>query len=592
MDRTLLPLIRACKDEPFDVTRRLILADWLEEHGDADRAELVRLQMALDDAWGDEPDRPAMEVRCAELVRTNAERWLGPARQWYGRADFRRGFLCLNATAEELRLHPPAELPDEVVPWLEELYVRQGVDDALLVSPTLRYFSHLQLSGSSRPLGGDELGLLLANPALEECRRLDFYSNQINADCARALARCERLARLRELNLNRNPVGDLGLTELAQAPWLRGLTRLDLGDTGVGADGLAALLGSPHLGTLTELELTNITIDAAAARILSESPKLAGLELLSFECGSIDMPGLRRLARSPHLRPAKLKLDYVELGMKGVTILTDGRLLERVRELHLNSNSLTPEASAALISSPRLASLEFLPLWDPVGDVGCEALAAAEHLGNLRRVCFMDADIGPKGAAALGRARGLKSLISLGLADNPIGPAGLRGLAEGDGLPALEGLVLSETRPQARGLQALAGSGIAARLKRLDLDNNRLTDRAAVALARMPAGRLVELDLGRNRIGPEGIAAMASSPHLTSLAILMLYSNRIRDEGVRAIIASPHLRGLSDLDVRKNGLTSAGAEALRDWPHRERMTELWIEDRGISEALTAEACIA
>lgn len=36
-------LIRACKDEPDDDAPRLVLADWLDEHGDEDRAAFIRL---------------------------------------------------------------------------------------------------------------------------------------------------------------------------------------------------------------------------------------------------------------------------------------------------------------------------------------------------------------------------------------------------------------------------------------------------------------------------------------------------------------------------------------------------------------------
>src|SRR4051812_46037564 len=87
MDPTLAALLRACKDEPFDDVRRLVLADWLEEHGDPDRAEFVRLQLALHDLWGDEPGSVEQEHRRDELLRRNRRRWLGPAAEWYHAID-------------------------------------------------------------------------------------------------------------------------------------------------------------------------------------------------------------------------------------------------------------------------------------------------------------------------------------------------------------------------------------------------------------------------------------------------------------------------------------------------------------------------
>src|SRR5687768_11318383 len=122
MSPTLSALLRASKSSPEDEPR-LVLADWLEEHGDPDRAELIRLQLALAKNWGDEPDAPEQEVRVAWLTRRNAERWFGPARRFYHAVRLERGFLYVWATARELLDHPPTELPEDVFAWLEELYV-------------------------------------------------------------------------------------------------------------------------------------------------------------------------------------------------------------------------------------------------------------------------------------------------------------------------------------------------------------------------------------------------------------------------------------------------------------------------------------
>src|SRR5438034_11291229 len=40
-------LLRACKADPTDDAVRRVLADWLEEHGDGDRAEVGRLRAEL-----------------------------------------------------------------------------------------------------------------------------------------------------------------------------------------------------------------------------------------------------------------------------------------------------------------------------------------------------------------------------------------------------------------------------------------------------------------------------------------------------------------------------------------------------------------
>src|SRR5437762_10130896 len=59
-------LLQAIRDDPGDDTPWLVLADWLEEHGDA-RAELVRLRLALRDA-SPGPERRGREERVRALL--------------------------------------------------------------------------------------------------------------------------------------------------------------------------------------------------------------------------------------------------------------------------------------------------------------------------------------------------------------------------------------------------------------------------------------------------------------------------------------------------------------------------------------------
>src|SRR5437588_9917600 len=84
------PFRRTIWERPDDDAPRLVYADWLEERGECDRAELIRLQCR-----GEHDDR----VR--ELVHLHGASWAGPAaRHSYGLA-FRRGFveeITLNAS--------------------------------------------------------------------------------------------------------------------------------------------------------------------------------------------------------------------------------------------------------------------------------------------------------------------------------------------------------------------------------------------------------------------------------------------------------------------------------------------------------------
>jgi uncharacterized protein (TIGR02996 family) len=81
--------LRDIHASPDDDTPRLVFADWLEDHGDPDRAELIRLQCRL--AAGQASS--AAEARVTELLALHQRRWLGklwaPGLRW----QFRRGLV-------------------------------------------------------------------------------------------------------------------------------------------------------------------------------------------------------------------------------------------------------------------------------------------------------------------------------------------------------------------------------------------------------------------------------------------------------------------------------------------------------------------
>lgn len=71
-DEAFLEAIRA---SPQDDRVRLVYADWLEEHGDADRAEFIRTQIALDRLpWWDARVFCA-HLRWQQIIERDPERW-------------------------------------------------------------------------------------------------------------------------------------------------------------------------------------------------------------------------------------------------------------------------------------------------------------------------------------------------------------------------------------------------------------------------------------------------------------------------------------------------------------------------------------
>src|SRR5262245_8094571 len=69
------PFLQAIRDHPEDDAPRLIYADWLEEHGDARRAEFIRLQCRLARLDDTDPARPDLLDREWELLTVYRTRW-------------------------------------------------------------------------------------------------------------------------------------------------------------------------------------------------------------------------------------------------------------------------------------------------------------------------------------------------------------------------------------------------------------------------------------------------------------------------------------------------------------------------------------
>src|SRR5262249_45999900 len=85
--------LHAILEAPDDDAPRLVYADWLDDHGDSDRAEFIRLQCALAKLPPDAPQRPAMRQREEELLSLHSWEWAvgfgWKVQEW----QFVRGFI-------------------------------------------------------------------------------------------------------------------------------------------------------------------------------------------------------------------------------------------------------------------------------------------------------------------------------------------------------------------------------------------------------------------------------------------------------------------------------------------------------------------
>jgi uncharacterized protein (TIGR02996 family) len=226
-------LLQTILDEPDLDAPRLVFADWLEEYGEADRGEFIRLAVRLyrrGKARTTDPRDPDCE-RYYQLRRQHGGRWLEemPRLQGVRWWEFWRGFPTVyvdhygalkRAAARIWRVSPCEEV---AVHWLSEP-------------------------------GGRFLG---ASPWLDRVRVLRISAIQASLlPGLRSLLKSPRLRHLRVLDLKMAALGDEGAKLLAACPHLTNLDNLWLEDNNIRAEGALALARTPHFPTLKHLDIS------------------------------------------------------------------------------------------------------------------------------------------------------------------------------------------------------------------------------------------------------------------------------------------------------------------------------------------------
>src|SRR4051794_22541559 len=94
-----IAFLRSIKEAPADNTPRLVFADWLEEHGQPERADLLRIPVELARLPENHPDRAVLKRREVELLAQHGQRWLGP---WAGVGQFTWGLVRISCEMEQM----------------------------------------------------------------------------------------------------------------------------------------------------------------------------------------------------------------------------------------------------------------------------------------------------------------------------------------------------------------------------------------------------------------------------------------------------------------------------------------------------------
>jgi uncharacterized protein (TIGR02996 family) len=468
---------------PDDDAPRLIFADWLEERGDNDRAEFIRVQVerARLPKWDARQVR--LRLRERELIERHGLKWKWelPNIEGISWEEFRRGFVatatfasftvlrekasvCWAATpieAVSVRWPHRDESIDRIAPiaGLRELsldgrvFVPSEVDQ-LAGSPLLSTLRALNIRNCN--LGGEGFDRLVASPHLGSLKALRVPGNAIGNRAIRALFDAVSLTSLEELDLSET--GSYGRTHshgrtrsyeryredpvieatdlmaLATWPGMAQLRALNLSGNDVRRRGLRALLHSPHATGLKELRLRANGLAGQTLKEMEEfgsaRPELQ-LDVLDLGENLIGDIGASDLALAPCLSELKvLKLDRCEIRLSGARWLVNAPLLDSLRRLNVNHNSFGPEGMYRLLEKkpPFLHTLEMVD--NDLGDEGAAHLAESPATTALLDVNLAQNGLQDQAAKILGKSKHLKNLLVLRLHDNAIGKRAIAALAD------------------------------------------------------------------------------------------------------------------------------------------------------------------
>jgi uncharacterized protein (TIGR02996 family) len=239
---TLNDLLRNARHNLDDDGPRLVLADMLEEAGDA-RAEHVRLQCELA-RWVPELERRTeLQAREGELREANEDSWLGPLRNHFLVWEYERGLLHVTMLGRRFATKTFGKLiaKDPAWPWVQSLRLREARAHLPRLADGTNLDHVVALSLQRNQLDDASLEPLWACASLANVRRLDLDSNDLSDASVKALIACPHLANLEWLDLRNNRFTSRGVKRLLASPLASRLRWLDLHGNDLDAETQAAV---------------------------------------------------------------------------------------------------------------------------------------------------------------------------------------------------------------------------------------------------------------------------------------------------------------------------------------------------------------
>lgn len=342
----------AITDDPDDVVPRLVLADWLDEHDQYDRAEFIRVQNALAQLPPADSRRTPLLKRQGSLLADHEGAWRAslPRLDGVEWGEFSRGFVesAFVRDVEALLDQAPAIFAAAPILRVQIGTIRGGEAATLAKSPILSRLQELNL-GNNPNLDVQGVALLAASPHLKHLRSLLLHYCALGDEAIARLSHAAVMPQLRELYLSGNDLGNDSAFALAGTNSFPRLAELDLRDNQIGSAGARALAHQSCLEGLVALYLVNNRIGSEGAEALAFSACLPGLGQLFLNYNPIGNAGAAAFAASPS-RSALRELDlrHCELRNEGARAMAESPYLDGVEMLWLGGNRIPVETLTLL----------------------------------------------------------------------------------------------------------------------------------------------------------------------------------------------------------------------------------------------------
>jgi uncharacterized protein (TIGR02996 family) len=411
-------LIDIC-EQPDDDSARLIFADWLEDQGEATRAQFIRAQCRLAQMAWDDPERLLLENEERALAQdmnltldaAATGSWAKRLPVWMRSCSMRfaRGFVAhLECTVAQLakdvkrvfattplqslsiKRQPNELIEKDIAPYLPRLRSLDLAESKTNFSSfeevlSAGGFSQLhQLALEELRLGPDLAKVITNHSHLQTLRSLNIAGNRIDAQALQKI--CTSLNNLRSLNVSKNNMRNEATRVLADAPPT--LEVLDLGNNGLSDAAVIDLLESEALPQLRDLNLLGnnkltpklwsakpspVRIGRLHLRVghtpltalagFHDSPLAAGCSklTLTFALSSLSLETVRNLFECPNLDElTSLAVLYAqwEEGVFGEFL--QSQVVSNLRELDLTMTYLELSEVGLLVESEAVEHLQRL----------------------------------------------------------------------------------------------------------------------------------------------------------------------------------------------------------------------------------------